>query len=103
MSQEVYMVAQIGVKDYDAYFEKYANPFAEVFQNFEGTIIAANKEAKILEGESLGNWTVLAKFPSEQLAMEFMNSEEYAPLKRLRINELTTSNQIVLLSTKIGL
>ncbi|MFK7979576.1 MAG: DUF1330 domain-containing protein [Saprospiraceae bacterium] len=103
MSQEVYIIAQIGVKDYDTYLEKYGMPFFEVFKKFEGTVVAANKEAELLEGETLGNWTVLLKFLSKETALDFINSEEYAPLKDLRINELTTSNQIILLSTKIGL
>ncbi len=103
MSKEVYVIAQIGVKDYDNYFEKYGMPFFEVFKKFEGTVLSANKEAELLEGESVGNWTVLLKFPSKTTALDFINSEEYAPLKDLRVNELTTSNQIILLPTKIGL
>ena len=103
MSQEVYIIARIGVKDYDTYLAKYGAPFTEVFAQFEGTVVAANKEAEILEGEPFGNWTVLLKFPSKTTALDFVNSEAYAPLKDLRVNELTTGNQIILLPTKIGL
>ena len=56
-----------------------------------------------VQNESFGNWTVLLKFPSNTTALDFINSEAYAPLKDLRINELTTGNQIILLPTKIGL
>ncbi len=102
MSEEVYIVAQIAIKEYDAYFTQYGAPFIGMIKKFKGRVIAANKEAETLEGPSFGNWTVLLKFPSRALALNFMNSKEYAPLKDLRINELTTDNRIFLLPAKIG-
>lgn len=102
MNEAIYIVAQITIKDYDAYFTQYGEPFIDIIKQFKGKVIAANKEAETLEGPSFGNWTVLLKFPSRALALNFINSEEYAPLKDLRINELTTDNRIFLLPAKIG-
>ena len=102
MSEAVYIVAQIAIKEYDAYFTQYGAPFIDIIKQFKGKVIAANKEAETLEGPSFGNWTVLLKFPSKEFALSFINSKEYAPLKDLRINELTTDNRIFLFPAKIG-
>ena len=65
-------------------------------------LIAANTEGKTLEGEPFGNWTVLIKFPSEELAKSFMTSDAYAPLRKLRVNELTTGSKAVLFPAGIS-
>lgn len=101
MSKSVYIVAQIQVKDYKTYFEQYALPFNDILPKFQGEILAGTTKAEKIEGELFGNWTVLIKFPSKELAHTCINSPEYAPLADVRINELSTGGNVFLFPAKV--
>ncbi len=96
MDRAVYIVAQIAVKDYNTYFEKYALKLKVVLDNFQGEALAGTTKAEAIEGINYGNWTVIIKFPSRKLADECMRSEEYKTLSSLRKNELTTGGNVIL-------
>lgn len=91
MPTPVYVFAQMQVIDYDDYFELYAKPFIAVIQQYSGEVLTATPKGAAWEGAHTGNWTVLVKFNSEAEARTFYDSPEYAPLKDLRLNELTTN------------
>ena len=95
-NRPVYIVGRMAVKDYTTYFERYGIPFFEILKKYQGSLLASTKQGATLEGDDLGNWTVLASFPSKALALKFWNSPEYAPLKALRINELTNDQEVFL-------
>jgi len=97
MSKVVYIIGQIEVKDYKTYFPQYALKLKKVLDKYQGEALAGTTKAEILEGEGFGNWTVLIKFPSRELADECMSSEEYLKLSALRVNELTTGGNIFLI------
>lgn len=96
MSKAVYIVGQIEVKDFKVYFPQYALKLKDVIDKFQGEVLAGSTKAEVKEGEGYGNWTVIIKFPSRELADECMSSEEYIKLSALRINELTTGGNIYL-------
>ena len=96
MEKIAYIIGQIEVKDYKVYLVQYGKPFMKVLEKYQGELLAATKNGKTLEGEPFGNWTVLLKFPTKDLAYNFITSEEYAPLMALRINELTTGSKAML-------
>ncbi len=100
MNQEVYIIAQIEVKDYESYSDQYALKFKKILPDYQGEVLAATEECEILEGGRYGNWTVVIKFPNRQLAYNCINSQEYAPLKKVRINELTTGNNVLMIPGK---
>ena len=100
MSKEVYIIAQIQVKDYPTYFKEYALKFKDILPAFQGEVLSATTKAEVIEGTSYGNWTVLIKFPSLELAHACIHSEEYAPLAAIRINELTTGNNVFIIPAK---
>lgn len=102
MAATVYIFGQMKVKKYEDYFTQYGSPFLPILQKFKGTLLAATKSARTLEGDSFGNWTVLMQFPSKELAYGFITSEEYAPLMELRINQLTDGAQAVLIPGEIS-
>ena len=60
-------------------------------------MLVMTQEAVTKEGCNYGNWTVLLKFKSEESANMFYNSEAYAPLKKLRIENYSNSGNLVLL------
>ena len=103
MEKEYYILGQLEVKDYKTYITKYGMPFLDILKQYQGELLTATKAARTLEGEPFGNWTVLMKFPSKNLAYSFIKSEEYAPLMKLRVNELTTDGRAVLFPGEIDL
>jgi len=100
MSKEVYVIAQIEVKDYKTYFEQYALKFNDILPKFKGVVLSGTTKAEVIEGQRFGNWTVLIKFPSKELAHACINSEEYAPLAAIRINELSTGGNVFIIPAK---
>ena len=102
MSQAVYILGEMAVKDYETYFAQYGAPFMPILEKYHGELLVATKNGKTLEGTPFGNWTVLLKFPSSDLAYNFINSEEYAPLMKLRINELTTGTKAILFPAEVN-
>lgn len=101
MNQEIYILGEMAVKDLKVYLKEYGTPFIPVLEKFQGELLAATKNAKTLEGEPFGNWTVLMKFPSKELAYGFVTSDEYAPLMKLRVNELTNGGRAILFPKEV--
>ena len=91
MQTPVYVFAQMQVIDFQDYFERYAKPFIAVLQQYSGEVLSATPKGESWEGEHTGNWTVLVKFNSAAQARRFYDSPEYAPLKEVRLNQLTTN------------
>ena len=96
MSEPVYMVCIIDVKDYQAYFEQYGAPVGELFAEMGAEIIAASTEAEVLEGNWEGNWSVIVKVASAEAARELYNSERYAPYLKKRVEELANKTTLVI-------
>lgn len=102
MSKEVYIIAQIDVKnrDYKSYFEEYALKFKDILPKYQGVALVGTTKAEVLEGERYGNWTVILKFPSKELAYACINSEEYAPIAKKRIQDLQHGGNVLLVSAQ---
>jgi len=96
-SNEVYLVAQIDIKDYQAYMKKYGKPVTQLLRDAGAEILVASRKAKVLEGEWTGNWTVITKFPNAGSANAWYNSKEYQFFKKMRVEKLTNSGNIMLL------
>jgi len=87
----VYFIAQVDVKDFDAYMKDYVMPVVGQFMERGVEILSASADAQIIEGEWAKRWDVLFKFPSQDEFDEFWASEAYAPLKKKRHEDLTNS------------
>ena len=96
MSQAVYMIGIIDVKDFQTYAEQYGMPVGEMFAEVGAEIIAASDQAEVLEGPWGGNWTVIVKVPSADVARDLYNSEKYAPFKKARIEELANGTALAI-------
>lgn len=91
-----YLIGRLNVKDYENYMNRYAMPVLEQFKTAGAEILAASPQPEVMEGEWNSNWTVLIRFPSVEAARNFYNSDEYAPFRTLRINELTNEGSLVM-------
>ncbi len=89
-----YLLAQIDVKDYDAYMQGYGMPAIAILEKYGAEVLVASANSATVEGASKGNWTVVIRFPSLAIAQTFYASSEYQPLKALRVDELTNDATI---------
>lgn len=96
MSQPAYLIAQINVRDVPQYIEQYGRPLAAQLAAIGAELLVTSPDAETLEGEWSGNWTVLIRFPSWEMAVEWYESADYAPLKRARIQDLAEGGNLVL-------
>ncbi|MBN4075747.1 MAG: hypothetical protein COA71_13160 [SAR86 cluster bacterium] len=90
----VYLVANLAVKDLEDFIQRYGAGVMPQLQKAGAEILAA-AQPQLLEGNQGINRTVLIRFPNADIANNWYSSEEYQPLKNLRINELTTSGSAV--------
>ncbi len=97
MSQPAYLLGQINVTDLPQYRDQYARPLLAQLTKIGAELLVSTADAETLEGEWAGNWTVLIRFPSWEVAVEWYESADYAPLKRARIEDLTNAGNLVLL------
>jgi uncharacterized protein (DUF1330 family) len=97
MATPVYMVAMIDVKDYQAYAEQYGMPVGKMFADAGAEILVATTEPDVLEGSWPGNWTVIVKVPSAEIARALYESDEYAPFKKARVDQLANETHFAVL------
>jgi uncharacterized protein (DUF1330 family) len=91
-----YLMAHLKIKDHADYIERYVANVLPLLEKYRAQILVASSTAKVEEGDSSENWTVLLKFFNLTIAEEFYHSKEYEPLKWLRVDELTTGGTVVL-------
>ena len=96
LADPVYMIAQIQIEDQEKYFSEYGTA---VFPNVMGTgakVLVATPSVETLEGDWVGNWTVVIEFPSEDAALkDCYNSEAYGDVRKLRMATTSVGNLVV--------
>ena len=80
-----YLIAQINVKNLDNY-QEYLKNVTPIAQQFGAEYIIRAGKFEIMEGQWPYSRNVVIKFPSYEKAKEFYNSKEYAPIKKIRID-----------------
>ena len=79
------------LEEYKEYVEK-VKPIAE---KFGGEYIVRGGETAIIEGNWTYPRTVVIKFPSYEKALEWYNSEEYQPVKQIRLDNAVANGIII--------
>jgi uncharacterized protein (DUF1330 family) len=92
-----YFTVQVKTNNLDELSKRYAYAAIASLMKFGGEMIAGTPAPYVLEGDWDGSWAAILRFPSMETAQNWYNSEEYKPLKELRINELTDGGQILLI------
>jgi len=89
-----YIIVQINVKNSENYKEylQYVTPIAS---KYGGEYIVRAGNFEIMEGEWNHKRNVVIKFPSVEKAREFYNSDEYKPVRKIRI-ENSECNLIII-------
>ena len=75
----VYLTVQVKIKNRDAY-QRYADAFMPVFLKFRGTMLAADFEPQVLDGDWDKDRIVIMSFPDKEAMMEWLMSDEYRVL-----------------------
>tara|TARA_R110002072_G_scaffold9117_14_gene44748 strand:- start:9 stop:323 length:315 start_codon:yes stop_codon:yes gene_type:complete len=78
-----YIVAQITITDRQIY-GKYEAGFMDVFTRYDGRLLSVEENAHVLEGDWSCTRTVLAEFPSKEIALAWYNCAEYQALAPYR-------------------
>ncbi|MEO1243634.1 MAG: DUF1330 domain-containing protein [Pseudomonadota bacterium] len=80
----VYAVVQVKIKDRAAY-DRYSDAFMDVFSKFKGTMLAADFDPKIIEGDWDKDRIVVMSFPDEASFAAWANSDEYKEIVKHRV------------------
>ena len=89
-----FVIANIDVKDLEAYKE-YVGKVVPTVKKFGGEYLVRSGEYKVMEGEWQNPRTVVIKFPNYEKALEWYDSEEYKPIKPIRLNN-SIGNMIII-------
>ena len=89
-----YVIAQLKVTNPDNYKE-YVEKVTPLVKKFDGEFLVRNGEYKIFDGETQFPRIVMLKFPSYERALQWYNSEEYEPIKKIRLDNSEGTNIII--------
>jgi len=79
----VYAIAQLTITDRAAY-RQYQDRFMDVFQRFQGRLLAADESPKVVEGAWDREKVVLLSFPDETAFWEWAESPDYQEIVKDR-------------------
>lgn len=91
-----YFIAHFRVPDIDRYRREYGREVLSQVAAVGGKLLVASPSPMVLEGDWESTWTAVIQFPDRAAALRWYQSPEYAPLKKLRLEELTTEGAVVL-------
>lgn len=94
-----YIVASIEVTD-PTRFERYRSEVPAIVAQFGGRYLMRANEPEIAEGTRFFARLTVIEFPSMDAARTFLDSPNYAPLRRLRIE--TTKSDVALIPSYIS-
>ncbi len=89
-----YAIFNIEIKKPEEY-KKYVEKVKPLAEKFGGDYIIRGGETVVLEGTWTYPRTVVIKFPSYEKALEWYNSDEYKPIKQIRL-ENSIGNGIII-------
>ena len=78
-----YIIALITIRD-RAEYQKYLDGFDSIFSTYKGIVVAVDEEPTVFEGEWPYTRTVLIRFPNEEEARRWYDSDEYRKLAEHR-------------------
>ena len=91
---KTYLIAHIEVTNPEL-MEKYRAQVPKIVTKYQGKYLVRGGESKVIEGNYFTHRIVLLEFPDRKCADDFYNSEDYAPLKELRMQAGNNSSVIV--------
>ena len=91
MEQEYYLLVDVDIHNIDEY-KKYLDKVKPMVEKYGGKYLIKGGE---IDAKETDLWKptriVLVQFPNKISALNWYNSEEYRPLKNLRLNNATSN------------
>ena len=97
-----YLIAQLKVTNSENYKE-YIEKVPEIIKKYGGEYLARGGEYTVVEGEDNYPRIILIKFPSYEKALEWYHSEDYKPIKDIRLQNSKGLNIIAVSYTHLTL
>ncbi len=91
-----YVIALLQVPDVDRYRRDYGRHVLAQVTALGGRVLVATPAATALEGDWGATWTAVLEFPDRATAERWYQSPDYAPLRKLRVEALTTGGTVAL-------
>ena len=76
-------------------YKEYVEKVTPIANKFGGKYIVRGGEVEVIEGTWTYPRTIIIKFPSYEKALEWYSSEEYKPIKKIRLDN-SVSNGIII-------
>lgn len=89
-----YVIAQINVTDPENYRD-YVTQVLPTIEVYGGEFLVRGGKSESFEGTPPGDRNVVIRFPSYQAAQDWYHSDEYAPVKKMRMAASTSVQTIV--------
>ena len=89
-----YAIFNIDVQNIEAY-KKYVEKVLPIVKKFDGEYLVRAGDYKVMEGQWKYPRTVVIRFPSYKKALEWYNSEEYQPVKPIRLANSVANGIII--------
>lgn len=89
-----YIVADLDPKDPEK-LKEYAEKVPKTIEKYGGRYLVRGGKFEIWEGDWKPTLLVVIEFPSWEAAEEWYNSEEYQPLKKMRMMSARTDGVLV--------
>lgn len=83
-----------------SWVEAYTNEVTPMLAEIGAKYITRTDNIELIEGEARPQFSVVAEFPSKEVALEFYHSERYQPFKQARQNG--SSGQFLLVDVENG-
>ena len=91
MEQEYYLLVDVDIHNIDEY-KKYLDKVKPMVEKYGGKYLIKGGE---IDAKETDLWKptriVLVQFPNKTSALNWYNSEEYKPLKKIRLNNATSN------------
>ncbi len=88
-----YVIVEVDVEDPEK-FERYRELVPPIVQQYGGRYVVRGGSPEVLEGTWVPKRIVVLEFDNVQRVKEFVESEEYQPVKQIRL-EAARANMIV--------
>ena len=89
-----YVIFNINIRNSEGYKE-YVAKIGVIIKKFGGEYLVRGGEYKVMEGEWKHPRTVVIKFPTYDKALAWYNSEEYKPIKPIRLANSVANGIII--------
>lgn len=90
-----YVIANIEVDDLERYMAEYGPPAGANVALHGGRFLTRGGQSEVLEGDGLAGRIVIIEFDSYEAASAWYHSDDYAPLREIRLRYARSELAIV--------